>query len=226
MASVIHPVVIESSSGLILFDAGYPGQLPDFETALDEVGLSLSDVKTIIVSHHDHDHIGSLNDFLARIPNLHIVASEHDKPCITGESESLRLLQAEEFNKTLSGEAKAFGEQFVQYLRGIDTSPVHAVVRDGDAICQGVRAVATPGHMPGHLSLFLEDDRVLLAADALAIEDGELVIANPQYTLDMREAIRSARKIKDLRPKKIVCYHGNTFEGDIDSSIDRILDNL
>lgn len=226
MTSVIHPVVIESSSGLILFDAGYPGQLPDFEAALDEVGLSLSDVKTIVVSHHDHDHIGSLNEFLARIPDLRIVASEQDAPCIEGESASLRLLQAEEFNRTLSGEARAFGEQFAQYLRSINISPVHEIVHDGEAICEGVRVVATPGHMPGHLSLFLEDERVLLAADALAIEEGEPVIANPQYTLDMSEAIRSTRKIKDLLPKKIVCYHGNTFQGDIASALDRIANNV
>lgn len=224
MTSVIHPVVIESSSGLILFDAGYPGQLPDFEAALDDVGLSVFDVRTIVVSHHDYDHIGSLTEFLDRIPDLRIVASEHDAPCIMGESESLRLLQAEEFNKTLSGEAKAFGEQFARYLRSINTSPVHAIIRDGEAICEGVRAIATPGHMPGHLSLILEDERILLAADALAIEDGELVIANPQYTLDMSEALRSARKIKDLRPMKIVCYHGNTYDGDIASALDRISD--
>jgi glyoxylase-like metal-dependent hydrolase (beta-lactamase superfamily II) len=60
--SVIHPVLIESADGLILFDAGYPNQFADFETELKTIGFSISNISKIIISHHDHDHIGSLND--------------------------------------------------------------------------------------------------------------------------------------------------------------------
>ena len=57
--SVICPVVIESEDGPILFDAGYPGQYDEFELAFRDIGLSISDLRAIVLSHHDHDHIGS-----------------------------------------------------------------------------------------------------------------------------------------------------------------------
>jgi hypothetical protein len=37
---------------------------------------------------------------------------------------------------------------------------------------------------------------------------GKLVIANPQYTLNMDEAKRSLDKIKVFGAKKVICYHG------------------
>lgn len=46
------------------------------------------------------------------------------------------------------------------------------------------------------------------ARDAVVIEHGKLAIANPQYTLDLPEAIRSVRRLLDYEIEQIVCYHG------------------
>ena len=56
--SVIHPVAIRDENGIILFDAGYPDQADDIEQALAEMGGAIADITAIILSHHDHDHIG------------------------------------------------------------------------------------------------------------------------------------------------------------------------
>ena len=36
--------------------------------------------------------------------------------------------------------------------------------------------------MPGHISIYVNESRTLIAGDALVIEDKKLAIANPQYT--------------------------------------------
>ena len=101
--------------------------------------------------------------------------------------------------------------------------PVDDVVQDMDYICDGVKVIGTPGHTPGHISLLLEKEKLLLAGDALAIENGRLAKANPQFTLDAEEALKSVEKIKKLYLERISCYHGNLFTGPVEKELARIL---
>jgi glyoxylase-like metal-dependent hydrolase (beta-lactamase superfamily II) len=223
--SVINPVVIESDSDVILFDAGYPNQLDAFKAAMKKSGYSLSDITMIVVSHHDHDHIGSLKSLVDENPGITVAASEIEANYISGEQKSVRLIQAEEYNKKLDGKEKVFGAQFVQYLKTIEPCNVSKTVKENEYICEGVKVIHTPGHTPGHISLLLERESVFLAGDALAVENGKLVIANPQFTLDMEETRRSLEKIRNLKIKTLICYHGNVFSGNIKNGIDEILKN-
>lgn len=61
--------------------------------------------------------------------------------------------------------------------------------------CGGIWIVATPGHMPGHISIYVRERKTLISGDALVVENGELAIANPQYTLDLVEAKKSIKKL-------------------------------
>src|SRR3712207_9362027 len=51
----------------------------------------------------------------------------------------------------------------------------------------GTRAVFTPGHKPGHISLSLEESKILIAGDALTAAGGYLNGPNPWATLDMSQ---------------------------------------
>jgi len=48
--------------------------------------------------------------------------------------------------------------------------------------------ISTPGHMPGHISLFLRETNSIVTGDAAVIENGESIISNPQFTLDLSTA--------------------------------------
>lgn len=82
--------------------------------------------------------------------------------------------------------------------------------------------VETPGHMPGHISIYLKELKVLISGDALAIENGNLEIAAPQFTLDMAEAKKSILKLLNYNIQKIICYHGGEYQGDIPAALHRI----
>lgn len=224
--SVINPVLIETSDGLILFDAGYPGQGADFKNALGQAGFSVSDINRIVISHHDHDHIGSLCELKGMNPEIKIIASEIEAKYISGKEKSMRLAQAEKFNESLSGSNKAFGEQFAQYLKTINTCCVDRFVRDGDYVGDGVRVIETPGHTPGHISLYIEQENILLAGDALAVENEKLVVANPQFTLDMVETLRSIEKIRNMNPAGIICYHGGAIAGSVNENLSCLLTKI
>jgi len=210
----IHPVVLKDDTNMVLVDCGYTGFLPKIEKALTENGLSYSELTHVVITHHDHDHMGSLADLKRKYPNVVVVASEKEAPFITGRQKSLRLKQAEEFQKTLPEEQKAFGEAFCKVLRDVQSAEVDHIVNDGDIFdwCGGCRIVATPGHTPGHISLYLEREKTIITGDAMAIEDGKPVIANPEFTLDMDSAKRSLEWILSCGAEKIICYHGGVYK--------------
>jgi glyoxylase-like metal-dependent hydrolase (beta-lactamase superfamily II) len=81
--------------------------------------------------------------------------------------------------------------------------------------------IFTPGHTPGHLSLYLERPKVLVAKDALTAEGGRLNGPNPPLTLDVGEAARSERRLAEV--ETIVCYHGGVVDDDANGQLRRVL---
>lgn len=89
--------------------------------------------------------------------------------------------------------------------------------------CGGMEIIHTPGHMPGHISLYLPASKTLLAGDAVVLEHGKLNIANPQFTLDMKEAVRSVERLLDFDIDQLICFHGGVFQGDVKGALKNLI---
>ncbi|MEC2927991.1 MBL fold metallo-hydrolase, partial [Bacillus tropicus] len=50
--------------------------LPLIEEAILKHGYKMKNLKNIIITHYDDDHIGSLYDFQVKYPHVDIIASE------------------------------------------------------------------------------------------------------------------------------------------------------
>ncbi len=207
---VIHPVILIDDKNMVLIDCGYTGFLPAVERAMAEKNLLCSNVTHVLMTHHDHDHMGALSELIKKYPRIQVVASKKETPYISGRLKSLRLKQAEAKQPNLPEEQKAFGLAFCNVLKNVQPAKVDVEVQDGDVLdwCGGCIIIGTPGHTPGHISVFAKQKKVMIAGDAAALEKGELVIANPQYTLDRNEAEASLRKIVAYGAKEMICYHG------------------
>lgn len=112
-----------------------------------------------------------------------------------------------------------------ELLESIENVTVDLLLKDGDYFpwCSGLEIISTPGHMPGHISIYVKGSKTLIAGDALVVENGELAIANPQYTLDMNEAKKSITKLLDYEIDRIICYHGGVYDKDIKNSLRKIV---
>lgn len=55
------------------------------------------------------------------------------------------------------------------------------------------------------------------------IENGELAIANPEYTLNMTDAKNSVMKLLGYEIDTIICYHGGIYNKDIKSSLSKVI---
>ncbi|PKK88543.1 MAG: MBL fold metallo-hydrolase [Candidatus Wallbacteria bacterium HGW-Wallbacteria-1] len=224
MDLTVHPLLLWSDSEVVLFDAGLPDQADLIQREMQALaGLGIEDLTAVVISHHDHDHIGSLAELKRRNSGIRVMASQIESDYISGIKPSLRILQAEEHNKGLSGAQLEFGQRFLAYLKTIEPCEVDTVLsaQDGPFISglPGLRLIYTPGHMPGHVSLYLEDEKVLATGDALALEKGVLCLPNPQYTLDTKMSLESVKKLLVLPIDSIVCYHGGVLDHDIQASL-------
>ena len=86
--------------------------------------------------------------------------------------------------------------------------------------------MATPGHTVGHLCLYLERSRTIIAGDALTAEDGRLQGPNPTATGDMPTAARSVARLAELDVDAIVCYHGGVVVDDAGGQLRRVAAEL
>lgn len=210
---VIHPVVLKDDENMVLVDCGYTGFLPDIENAMEDNNLSCSDLTHVLITHQDHDHMGALYELKEKYTRIQVVAGKKESPYISGKLKSLRLEQAEAMQLNLPKEQKEFGLRFCNIIKNVRPVGVDLEVSDGEVInwCGGCTMVETPGHTPGHISIYVNQEKVLITGDAALFTKGNLFIANPQFTLDMKQAKESLRKITTYGAQEIICYHGGKY---------------
>jgi len=210
-------LILDEQNGNTLVDAGLPGQAEAIGAALTEVGIGVRDLKCIIFTHQDLDHVGS-GAALVRQSGATVFAHPADAAHIDG---SLRPLKP-------SPEMLERRPQMREVLERLEPVLVDEHLEDGDRLdlAGGTRVIFTPGHTPGHLSLYLERPRVLIAGDAVTAEGGHLNGPNPSMTLDMRPAMQSIRRLADLEIDTIVCYHGGVVSEDANGQLQRVLQEV
>ena len=222
----IYPTAIISGNEVILVDACYPNQLELLIDAAGRAGVALSELSKVVITHHDYDHMGSLAALKRNYPQVAVVTSAADANYVSGKQRSLRLQQAESIFSSIPDTDKPQALAFQQMLESIESVDVDVAVADGDCVdaLGDVVTVETPGHMPGHISLYVKSCKTLIAGDALVVEGGQLAIANPQFTLSMEQAKESLCRLLQLDVDTVVCYHGGVFRGDWRSSVARLVD--
>src|SRR5215208_4489002 len=210
-------LILDMQNGDTLVDAGLLGQAEEIGASLVEAGIGVRDLRRIIFTHQDLDHVGS-GAALVRQSGARVLAHSADAPHIDG---SLRLLKP-------SPDMLKQRPQMREVLEHLEPVGVDEHLEDGErlGIAGGIRVIFTPGHTPGHLSLYLERSKVLIAGDALRAERGSLNGPNPSMTLEMGTALQSMRRLADLDIDTIVCYHGGVVSEDTNGQLRRVIQEV
>jgi len=208
----IQPVLLHDEESLLLVDAGFAGQLPLFRAAIAQAGQGIGNLETILVTHHDRDHIGALPEFVDLLGyRLEILAHEAERPYVDGEFR---------FDKKAP---PGHGDTPVP-AQERPAPKVTRVLKDGERLpgFGGIVAIHTPGHTPGHTCYYLEKSGILVAGDALNAVEGALAGPNPLHTHDLEQALRSLSRLGRFAIRGVVCYHGGYVEGDPREWIDSL----
>jgi glyoxylase-like metal-dependent hydrolase (beta-lactamase superfamily II) len=198
--STIHPALLWDQEMAILIDTGFPGQIEALRAAMEKVGISLDQIHVVILTHQDIDHIGCLPEMLRECSeHVQVYAHELDQPYIQGE---LPLLK---------------GGQ----IKDLPKGRVDNTVIDGQELpfCGGIQIIHTPGHTPGHISLYLKRSKTLIAGDSMYSVNGILGGIHEPTTLNIEEARLSVNKYLEFNIESVICYHGGLSRGEINDQI-------
>lgn len=219
----LFPTVVHVNNKNLLIDCGYEETYDEFVSALEALGIPVKDLHAIIISHDDIDHLGALHLFKKTNKDLQVYCSLTEEPSVSGKIKSERLIQAENSLENLPEDYKECAKNFISQLNSIQRVPVDQTLRENDRILDEMIVINTPGHTKGHISIYIPSENTVIANDAVVIEEEELKIANPQFTLDLPAAINSVEKIRELKPLKLICYHGGILTVDLENKLNNLL---
>ncbi|TCZ80123.1 MBL fold metallo-hydrolase [Paenibacillus albiflavus] len=210
--TVIHPTIIWDEQHVVLVDTGYPGQLDIIRKAMAQAGIPIERLTTIILTHQDIDHIGCLPAIMNEFPHnrIEVLANEIERPYIQGDKLLIKFAHA-------LSQIDSWPEEQRTKLKPVFENPpkgrVDRTLQDGEVLpyCGGLTVINTPGHTPGHISLYHQASQTLIAGDAMFIVDGKLALPDPKTTIDMEAAEESVKKIQEYDYKQMICYHGGLY---------------
>ncbi|WP_245630049.1 MBL fold metallo-hydrolase [Alicyclobacillus acidiphilus] len=211
----------------VMIDAGMAGTEQQLLRRIEE-RFERSRPGCIILTHGHFDHVGTLIPLAHRF-DVPVYAHPLELPYLTGR-------------KDYRPPDPTVGGGMVSYLsvffprRGLDLGDaVRALPPNGEVPhLPEWRWIHTPGHTEGHISLFRERDRALVAGDAFTTVKQESLYAvlsqkreihgPPAYfTTDWQQAKASVRTLQALKPAWAVTGHGRPMFGtELDESLERL----
>jgi glyoxylase-like metal-dependent hydrolase (beta-lactamase superfamily II) len=215
----VYIIQDREATGWVMVDAGLKSTASKIKALVSDLFGNGSKPRAIIMTHGHFDHRGSLIE-LAEEWGVPVYCHHQERPYLTG------IASYPPPDPSVGGGAMAL-LSFV-YPKG----PINAeeylreLPEDGSIEeLEDWRWLHTPGHTPGHISLFREKDGVLVAGDAFVttMQESLLAVATqkkfvcgpPKYfTPDWGAAARSVKLLAALEPNVITTGHGHAMYGD------------
>lgn len=162
---------------LCLIDTGTAGDASDLDQALKGLGKELTQVDLVVNTHAHPDHIGC-NHHLIELCNPDIAAHPAAARWIEDPALHQQERPVHNFNELVGGPAQ-----------------VSRRVQDGEELDLGgvkLKIIYTPGHSLGSISLFIPEEGVLIAGDAIP-----QLVGLPLY-VDLEQSRHSLRAMLNL----------------------------
>ncbi len=212
-SDLVNVYLVEDPSGVTIIDAGLPGHWEELEPELTSMGRSLDDVRGVILTHGDTDHIG----FAERLRR------ERGVPVLVHELDATRARG--EVKKEISWGKVKVGPlmRFLSYTArrgGLKITPVSEVATftDGQVLdLPGAPVVIhIPGHTPGSVAIHVPSVDAVFVGDAMTTGHVLTGVVGPQpapFTLDTEQALASLDRLEAIQATWVLPGHGAPWSG-------------
>lgn len=198
---VANPYLLIDPDGLTLIDAGLPGSQRKILRYMADLGYSPHDLKRILITHSDFDHVGGLAALKAAT-GARVYASSVEADAMLERHASRPLKPRSALTKLL-----------FDLMAGLfKPARVHTdeLLQDGQVlpVLGRLQIVQTLGHTPGHMSLFASSVGILFCGDSLVSEDAGLRGSTGANNWDQAKSDESVRKQAALGATIVCSGHG------------------
>ncbi len=216
----------------VLIDAGMPYSADKIIEMTEERFGEGRKPSAIILTHGHFDHVGALIELIERW-DIPVYAHELEFPYLTGEK------NYPEPDATVEGGLVAKMSPLFPN-ESIDLGDYLKPLPDDGTVphLPDFRWLHTPGHSVGHVSLFRDKDKLLLAGDAFVtvrqdklykVMTQEVEISGPPryLTADWEASKQSVERLAALQPKFVVTGHGLPMSGEqLGDSLTYLVENF
>ncbi|MGW9586969.1 MBL fold metallo-hydrolase [Microbacterium sp. NPDC055455] len=210
---IVAAYLVVTDDGVTVVDAGLPGHWKDLVDELTSLGRSPADVKGVVLTHGDADHIG----FAERLRR------DHGVPVFVHAADAERARTGAK-PKVAAGPMRLVPTLgFFAYAlrkRAVPTTYVSEVVEvhDGDGLeLPGAPVViGLPGHSPGSIAVHVPSADAVFVGDALTtrhVLTGREGMQPAPFTDDPAAALASLDRLAGVQASWVLPGHGAPWRG-------------
>ncbi|MEV0167441.1 MBL fold metallo-hydrolase [Nonomuraea fuscirosea] len=200
--------LVDTPDGITLIDAGLPGHWRDLQHELRSLGKSVEDIRGVVLTHGDSDHIG----FAERLRR------DHGVPVFVHAADAVRTRTGEKPKVPLGPMRIGPLLGFFGYSlgkNGLRTQYVKEVTEIGDGdvldLPGSPMIIGMPGHSPGSVAVHVPVADAVFVGDALTTRHVLTGREGPQpapFTDDPAQALASLDRIAGLKASWVLPGHG------------------
>jgi glyoxylase-like metal-dependent hydrolase (beta-lactamase superfamily II) len=205
---VIATAVLTGPDGVTLVDPGPTSCLPALEDGLRQRGLTLRDVRALLITHIHLDHAGAAGTIVERVPGIRVHVHERGAPHMIDPA------------KLLASATRLYGDQMDTLWGAFLPVPAASVnvLTGGERIAAAgtsLQVAYTPGHAKHHVSYLDETTGVAYVGDTGGIRvSGDFLLApTPPPDIDLAAWQHSLDTIDAWQPVSLFLTHFGVVTG-------------
>lgn len=212
-SDIVACYLVADESGVTMVDSGLPGHWRELVDELESMGRALDDIKGLILTHGDSDHLG-IAERLRTEQGVPVYIHEADAPQARGETRK----QNPAWGRFRIGPILGFF-WYAARRGGMKVSPVGEVIGlSGDGALQlpgKPEIIHIPGHSPGSIAIHFPEVKALFVGDALTTRHVLTGVEGPQpgpFTLDKEIADQSLSRLESVDVNWVLPGHGPPWQ--------------
>jgi glyoxylase-like metal-dependent hydrolase (beta-lactamase superfamily II) len=203
LPGIIATAVVHGKGGVALIDPGPTSTLPRLRSTLATAGISMRDVRTVLLTHIHLDHAGATGTLVRELTALRVYVHEKGAPHMANPE------------KLLASATRLYGSEMDRLWGEVRPVPPASmdILQGGERMSVGHRMFDveyTPGHASHHVSFFDRDSGVAFVGDTAGVRlmpGGFVLPPTPPPDVDLEAWSGSLDRIERWRADTLLLTH-------------------